>query len=74
MAVVLIAVLVATLAPRIRLGPQVPTGGLPIGQRDDVRSSSPGRQRPLCRAKEFVMPDQVAKAARCSACTGRLAW
>jgi hypothetical protein len=33
MAVFLIAVLVATLAPCIRLGPQVPTGGLPIGQQ-----------------------------------------
>jgi hypothetical protein len=32
MAVVLIAVLVATSAPRTRLGPPVPNGSSPIGQ------------------------------------------
>jgi hypothetical protein len=74
MAVVLIAVLVATLAPRIRLGPMVPRAVCPSGSDYAARSSSRGRHCPLCRAKELVMPDHFVNAAGCSACEGRLAW
>jgi hypothetical protein len=43
MAVVLIAVLVATLAPRIRLGPLVPTRPCLSGSNYEARSSLRGR-------------------------------
>jgi hypothetical protein len=51
MAVIVIAVLVATLAPRIRLGPLVPRRGLPIGGDYVAGFSSRGTQRPYAELR-----------------------